>query len=97
MSAGRSSVRTANTHVIARSTPAAKAGRKVRATRVTRRAGARCQLVVVMAVDDAGQAGVATGTCADWRSISSQGPGKRPLFPDSENGRSWCHWLRGSS
>ena len=45
----------------------------------------------------ADQAGVATGPGADWASSSSQGPGKRPLLPDSENGCSWFHWLRGSS
>ena len=45
----------------------------------------------------AGQAGVATGAGADSRSSSSQGPGKRPFLPDSENGCSWFHWLRGSS
>jgi len=27
----------------------------------------------------------------------AQGPGKRPFLPDSENGCSWFHWLRGSS
>src|SRR4030095_12474490 len=30
-------------------------------------------------------------------SASSQGPGKRPLSPFSENGRSRCHSLRGCS
>ena len=44
-----------------------------------------------------GAAGYARMNAGVGWSASSQGPGKRPLSPFSENGRSRCHSLRGCS